>query len=190
MNDENVKITNMTQMSLSIQELGVSLPGRGDYKIIESDLAKSSITLKEFVNKRWVKLDTLKKVDRMSHWPFHKPTVPVLTVESAPSSTNDIPSSENSGVLSEIRDLLKIMIDKQTSPEVLATHIALQSLKVNKSSTPGAIHVSGKLDQAPEFIPSKIVPTNIDASIKSVSRETEKSNLNETAQALKNLRKK
>lgn len=185
---DNSVITSMIHMSLVIPDLGVSLPGKGSTSVVSTYSASRSPTLQSFISQRWVQVRKLNVGSNMPHWPFYSPPLPPLpemTVSAAPMA---VPTADV--LLSEIRDLLQKLTDRQPSPEVLATHIALQQARVSGAPSPGAIHVAGRVDDAPEFIPSSIVPTEkLDSSIKSTSREVTKTGMDDASAALRKLKK-
>lgn len=184
---DRIKIINLTNMSLVIPELSLNLPGKGSSSFADLIASSTSATLTMFLSKRWVKIESQITDDSMRCWPFYTPPAPLTEFNtSVPENTK---SSSMEEIMISIQSLIQKLVDKQPSPEILATHIAIQNQKLS-GVVPGATHVSGRLDDAPEFIPRNIVPTSIDMSIKSDTQTSEKMNLDDAAQALKKLKKK
>lgn len=188
------KITSLIHMNLVIPELSVHLSAKGSYSIVNTVAIPHSPTLADFVRRRWVRIDqvvhSIHEKSRMPHWPFYSPPpqIPISVGNTISAAPMAVPSSDV--LLGQIRDLLQVLADRQTSPEVLATHIAVQSARLGGTPSPGAVHVSGRLDDAPEFIPSSIVPTQkLDSSIKSIPKEVEKTGMDEAADQLRRLKK-
>src|SRR5690606_14624069 len=89
------------------------------------------------------------------------PTFPSDTPTNPTGPQTIVTKVDEGGTLGEIRNLLKLLVEKSTStatPEVIAAHVGTQIAKMMGNRAPGAVHVAGTLDDAPQFIPSKIVP--------------------------------
>lgn len=182
-----IKITNDVNMDLVIPEIGVRLSGKGSTATIDHGLLESSPTLRDFILKRWVRILYI-GASPMPHWPFYAPPPSVSDIRDT-HSANPPDNTKVEDILSGIKEILQKLVDKQPSPEVLATHIAVQHARIN-GSNPGAVHTAGKIDDSPEFIPQKIVPTeNLDISVKTHSGEIVKGDFDDASKALKNMKK-
>jgi hypothetical protein len=194
----DLRITNLVFMDVVIPDLGVHLHGKGSSALVNSSSANASLVLKDHIQKRWVRVDVIRR-NNMPHWPFY--SVPERKPEPTKSYVVDVPApsvppsppvdvNTSSAVLAEIRDLLKIMTERQPSPEVLATHIALQNARLVGLPQPGAVHVAGLVDDAPKFIPSSIVPTNVDISLRAQASESDKPGMDDALASLRKLKGK
>lgn len=148
----------------------------------------------------------------MPHWPFHKiqpppspssgvalanfqvppaPRMPTFS-DSLPTNPSPPPFRTDDETLIEIRDLLKALVNKPTSsatPEVIAAHVATQLARMTGTRAPGAIHVGGLIDDAPQFIPERIIPEKAELSIKKKEVQVDKSNFDDAATALRAMKK-
>jgi hypothetical protein len=206
---DKIVITNETHMSLDMSDIGVKLPGKGSNKIIDIITANKSAIFTDFKRKRWVSCKPYKEPQSMPHWPFHRIQVPshltapslMNPIISAAPKTSDFENTPaartpqpvaNDSTLSEIRDLLKVLVEKplSASPEVIAAHVASAVSRQNGGPTPGIMHTHGTIDDAPQFVPNKIIPDKVELSIKKNEVQVEKSNFDDAAMALKAINKK
>lgn len=171
------KVTNLVFMSLSIPELNVLLHGKGSHALINAEAAAQSSTLKEYIRKRWVKIETINKVS-MPYWPFYSVPKELPDISHTFSAQPAIPDVKPDVLLSEIRDLLKTFMDRQitSSPSAIPQY-------VYQAPNPAA-----PVDDAPKFIPSKIMPEKVEISIKTISHESNR-DTDGSLEALRRLKK-
>lgn len=182
------KITSLVNMELVIPELSARLPGKGSSCLVNTNSIPASETLRLFLSKRWVAITPLNEERFMPHWPFYdERKLDLDTSTTSTASSEDVPKVEQ--LLENIQKILQEISNKQSAPEVLATHIALQNARMG-GINPGVVHVSGSIDDSPQFIPSNILPkTEIDVSIKPQTDELVKDDIDDAAKALKSLKK-
>jgi hypothetical protein len=188
------KITNLVNYAISVEDIGVMLPGRGSSCIVELEAANKSINLLEKVRLKQVLAKPVQPI--MSVWPFIKrqpepvakveQIVPVQKVEQ----TNKIMEDKFDQLNQQVNKLVELIGSGvsilssipqiQTVQTQIATQIQSQTIKENE------LKVNM---QEPMFIPSKIIPDDAKANVK-ISKSEIKTDVDSSVDALKKLKKR
>ncbi len=184
-----VEITCSAPHSVSIEDIGVHLPGRGSKATVRADVLAAS---RDYARCRpWVVVKPLFQEVRMPLWPFVKARAP---------APNPAPTAPAEAGLSEIRDSVKrieafveslVSRPSPAAPEVVAAHVRnIGAMPSVPAGLPGAPRLPGPgASSEPFFIPSKIAPDVSSSNIKVLEGEVEKQNMDEGVEALKKLRR-
>ncbi len=190
---QRVRITNISSMSISIEDMGILLAGKGSSAEASADSANRSQSLmrvSQHVRVTSIPDPTLrpKIVSPSSHvssnkdmplWPFNKPSV------SPPPPSE--PKSADSHVLTQMRDLLQELVSKQPSslpPAIPQPQPTPRFEDLPPPSGPSRILAN----DIPIYVPGKIVPDVTDESIHPEETSRDKPNFNESKAALKRLK--
>jgi len=166
------RLTNLTSIDLSIEDLGVHLPGRGSQAVVNADSATASKNLKEMV--KLVRVENIPESRPMPIWPFIKDS-PVQSL----SASNPVENTEFSRRLDEINQSQKEIL-------LLLRHMNIQP-KVTTPDYSASID-SGSSD--PMFIPDRIMPTTQEIRMKVRESEVDKSDMDSSKKVLRRLRQK
>ncbi len=147
------KITNLISSSVSIQDIGVYLPGKGSTKIIDYEL---SIKSKDLKNNKLVKIEyfNVRKIE---------PKYETKSLFSKNEHANDNKTSIEQEINKEDLRLINENI-KEIKSMLLNLHNQQHDEKINDKQ---AINVDKpEVDNELLFIPSKITPDNIESNMK------------------------
>ena len=186
MRPDKYKITNLISSGVVLEDLKVHLPGKGSWIIVHAASADASEDLRK--NRHLVKLEAIYIRKPMPVWPFIKSVPTKNTLPLGPIHD----SQELGKLLSSVRGieaaLRELLLRPSPAPaDVLAAHVhAIRQRGGIPSGLPGG---SDPADD-PIFIPSQIVPTDLDADIRSHEGEVKKDDFDEAADALRRVRGK
>lgn len=173
------KIINLITSSVSIDDIGVHLPGKGSYKIVNHDVFNSSKDFK--LVKNLVKVEIVKE-STVPFWPFIK-SVPIpaskTEQESKPVDTTQIELLKS---VKKIEEVLNELLSRPSPPppEIIAAHVA--------QIKPGS---EVKIPSGPMFIPSKIRPTDVkEIDVDISSKDIRKDDIDNNVDLLKSMRTK
>lgn len=179
-----VKVVNVSTMSVSVPDILVYLAGRGSEMTVSSDVIASS---KDLSNVRHlVRLIPVVTEKKMPVWPFHKPRAPEpvgSVVSPSPVASSSAPvapvhavTDANPTLLSEIRDLLKVLVH--------------QGSVVSPGAIQRALPEVTRRSDAPMFIPESIMPKDVEAKINLNSSDVQKPDFDSAKSALAKARKR
>jgi hypothetical protein len=174
------KITNISSISVVIEDMGVYLPGRGDSSIVNADILKKSRNILDV--KGLIRIDEVKVPKPMPVWPFHKPEIP---------EEEETPRRELGNIEKDIRDIKKLLAELLSRPSAPPAEVVAAHLQVARERR--ELLKSGTLPLAPEdpmFIPSTIVPDDAEAEIKASETEVIPDDFDGSLEALKRALKK
>lgn len=196
------KIRNLTASSLTVEDLGIALQASGgadDSATVTEHSHAHSRSLRNLESRRLVSVTPIREAP-MPVWPVSKPKdlssdvppqevapVSIPVPAPAPISCPDpvVPSTEVAELRASI-DSLRAVIERLVAAPGLPTMMYVPQ------GPPGSLPIpqSTVSSADPQFIPSRILPVGADAQIHAKKEESDGSSVDESAGALKNLRKK
>lgn len=182
-----VKIVNVSSLSVAIPDILVHLPGRGSEEVVSSEVIASSKDLSSV--RGLVRLVPVVTEKKMPVWPFHKPMAQVAAPVARPPVPASVPDPSHDTVpttptpvdplLSEIRDLLKVLVHQGASaPAHAADRIR------------GVTNDVRIMDDVPMFIPESIMPKDAESKINLNSSDVQKPDFESAKNALSKARKR
>lgn len=192
---EMVRITSVVLHGVSLEDIHVYLPGKGNYQDVDSNTASTSKDLQRYKN--WVRIDKIDRKKPVPIWPFVKaqPPASVYPVPApipVPAQVPDQSSPELIRVLKKLESSLVELLQRPSSPspEVVAAHVrSLQEMQFVPAGLPGGPRLPGPgASSDPIFIPSTIVPVGAETDIKVREEKVEKSDLEDGIAALRRAR--
>jgi hypothetical protein len=185
--NHRIKLTNQISSSLVIEDIGVKLNGKGDFRIVDSETALKSKDL--------IRMSGLVKQEKVSMpkiWPFAsnppspsppKPQ-PLSIQKSEPIQVID-KGLDQSEIISELSSkmdkILQMLSDKSNQPPII--------INQSSSSVTGKSQTMKKSED-PIFIPNKILPDTVDSKINMETDEIEKDNIDNISKKLSSLLRK
>jgi hypothetical protein len=175
------KITNITTSGVVIEDIGVFLPGKGNYSIVDTDLLERSKDFREVEN--LVRVEKIRVPEPMPVWPFHKPPTPK-------KEERKVSQEELGGIrqdLKAIRELLAELLSRPSapSPEVVAAHMQIAQ---ERRELLGSKKLP--LSKDPMYIPSSIIPEDAESVIRADETEVTKDDFESNLEALREIFKK
>ena len=182
MSNELSKITNITAASVVIEDIGVFLSGKGSTQTVKSEVIAQSKNFHDV--KKLVRVDKIRTIKPMPIWPFIKKPIPAQPEKEPPKGElGDIRQD-----IRKIRELLSDLLSRPTAPdpEVVAAHMQV-SQERKKLFQDGNLPLP--VDD-PMFIPSSIVPDEVEVVIKTSEVEITKDDFDGDLEALRKALKK
>jgi hypothetical protein len=176
------RIINLICTSVYINDIHVFLPGRNCFVDILEETASKSSDLTDARKKKFVTIQLLTEPKQMPIWPF----ISTIQPESIPTPVN---TNRIESILQSIDNKLGELLNRPVPPppEVLAAHINnIQSI----SAIPYGLSGGGPLDKHPQYIPSTILPVDVEIDIKTIQHNIDKPDIDSGIAALKKLKKK
>lgn len=184
MRPSKYKIINLIASSVTLEDLRIHLPGKGSWAIVHAASADASKDLRD--NRHLVKLVPFQTEAPMRVWPFIKAPPKALPPKPAvsPRELRELFQSVR-GIETALQELL--LRPSPAPADVLAAHV--HAIKQRGGIPPG---LPGGPDPAddPMFIPSQIIPADMDADIQAHEGEVQKDDFQEGMDALRRVRKK
>lgn len=187
------RVTNLLSTSVSIEDLGITLQARGgeDGSTSISDEAKnSSRSLALLQNAKWVSVVPHNSSPKMPMWPISKPPPPPAT----PTVTAAVPPPPAVPVIAPpVMPMDPMMLETIRRLESTIAELAsvIRSAPAAVATPPAGIPaVSIPRSEDPQFIPSNIVPTDVNVEIHARPEETSVPDFEQSASSLKNMRRR
>lgn len=186
------RVTNLLSTSVSIEDLGITLQARGGEDgstSITDEAKKSSRSLALLQNAKWVSVTPHNASPRMPMWPISKPPPPPAA--SAPIVVPPPPAAPVIAppVMPVDPMMLETIRRLESTIAELAMAIRSAPAAVPNSSSEASV-VPGSKPSDPQFIPSNIVPTDVNVEINAKPEATAAPDFDQSASALKNFRKR
>lgn len=186
MRPDKYRIVNQIASGVTLEDLRVHLPGKGSWAVVHAASADASKDLRE--NRHLVELKPFRTERSMPVWPFIKSPPTGKALLSKPS----LNPQEMEKLLQSVQGIEAALQELLGRPSpvpasVLAAHV--HAIRQRGGIPPG---LPGGPDPAddPMFIPSRIVPTGMEADIQAQEGEVRKDDFQEGADALREARKK
>lgn len=195
-----VRITCVSPSSVSVEDVGVRLVGRGAYADVLRSTADASGDLRAAVSRRQVSVRPipasgvrpLLSSPSMPIWPF---ATPASSVHERPTVASPPPSSDREvvSVLRQIDGKLSELLSRPapSAPEVVAAHVKAASVLTRMPpGLPGGPAIPGPGSSSePQFIPSRILPESAESDIR-VRESVVDTDVDSAAAALRKVRRK
>jgi len=188
------KVTNLISAGVSITDLGIHLPGKGSYKIIDASAKEKSHDLKDVKGRRWVRVDLIIE-EKVPIWPFTKRSRPSPKVQPEIRSEPEALSSLDE-LTRSVKSIEKSLIEllqrpSPPPPEVIAAHMkSISQIGEIPRGLPGASPRPGPgMSENPLYIPSKIKPEVKDGEIFISSKDISTDDVNQSVDMLRKMRK-
>lgn len=166
------ELINLQRHSIVIEDLGIRFDGVGSRVVLDENQFMMSQNLKSILN--FFKVNRLP--EEKASWPF----IPEAPPPKSPIDISNVNEVALTKILSKMDEMIKsinnLQLKVNTTQYVPAPsqHTAFNESSINE----------------PVFIPSKIIPDQVETSLQVRESDTEKHDMEEASNALRNLRRK
>ena len=187
------KITNLISAGVAISDLGIHLPGKGSFIIVDESAKEKSKDIKQIKN--WVRIEPVIE-DRVPIWPFTKEAKVEIKpkIKSEPKSDSEFSLEELTQSVKKIEQILIQLLNRPSPPppEIIAAHIkSIDQIGGIPRGLPGAKPKPGPgVSQDPIYIPSRIKPEIKDGGVLISSKDMATNDIDQNINLLKEMRKK